>query len=506
MKNITKIFIHNLYSKKGISLIVLLLTIIVSIILISTITISVASAIDNTKITAFAKDLTQIKESTESYYMTNGQMPAVNGSVIMTKDDLATLVQDADILNQELTENNDTDAQFYTIDFTKINVTAASTGTKELDDNDIYVVAFPSMHVYYLYGLDVKNTVYYTLTADFTSLIDTNNNAINDPVTSVSETSGIKVTQINGWTNKMGVNIETEMATGEQLYMSVSGGPMKLITTTVGNNIFGFNLLSSIVNDTETMKVPTLTIAEANYIEQGTKPINERYVDIFKYKDGVQTDKLRIDLSNFSNKAPAILSVANTSSLDKNSLSISIDKSESGIKEVRYEYLTKYTDNATVVNYFSNITDFDNTYMQSKAKLATINNNSIATISAPKEVQSIKVAVIDKAGNITTFNQEIAPKLYIGYTLNNSTNAYVQLTANLYSANGIANVKFYISTDGVNYSGEQIYTLNNSASGIITQQCNPYTNITASNVYIKIIASNFNNTITETRVINIPIN
>ena len=490
-------------NKNGISLIVLILTIVVAIIIISTVIISATTEIDNTNITTFVDNLTEIQDATESYYIKNDVMPIIDGSTPMNKDELLAISRVQTILLEELTENCDLDSQFYTLDVAKIEITKVPYGNKKFGENDIFIVAYPSMNVYYPYGLNARGTTYFSITSKISNVTKIPQNQIDTSLTSVISSGSITVTKINGWANKMGVNINTTMDVDEQLYMSVSGDPNKLITTTPGENIFGFNLLSSIINDTETIKVPTLTVEEANYIELGTKPLADRYVDILKYKNSELIGKVRIDLSNFSLNLPTITSAIISSYPTINTVTLSLSSSESGIREVRYEYLNKYSEDGIITDYYEGFSDFDSTYMQSKSKTIEVKDNLSATISAPKNVQSIKIALIDKAGNINLYNQEIAPRLYLGYKLDSSNTESLQLTANMYSINGIKSITFSKSIDGINFTDEQVYTLNTTTNGVTIKQNAAYTNFLVNTAYIKMVAVNFDSTITETRVIRV---
>ncbi|MEG1363571.1 MAG: hypothetical protein RSC92_03990, partial [Clostridia bacterium] len=57
--------------KRGISLIVLVITIIITIILVSVVVIPTKNSINDSKITAFIKDLSTIEDATVSYYLSN---------------------------------------------------------------------------------------------------------------------------------------------------------------------------------------------------------------------------------------------------------------------------------------------------------------------------------------------------------------------------------------------------------------------------------------------------
>jgi hypothetical protein len=182
---------------------------------------------------------------------------------------------------------------------------------------------------------------------------------------------------------------------------------------------------------------------------------------------------------------------------------LALAASDSGISEVRYEYLKKYTETGTEADYYTGISDFDSVYMTDKGKRAKVENNLTTVISAPKNVKSIKVAIKDKAGNINLSNIEIAPKVYIGCVINKSTTRVLKLTANMYSQNGIKSVTFSRSSDGITYTDDQTYMLNTTVDGVTSMQCAPFKNSIAKIVYVKIVAANSNNTIVETRIVKV---
>lgn len=499
MKNNSKKTLYN----NGISLLVLVVTFAVLLTIVTIVIISSSKVVENTNLTKFANDLVEIEEATESYYIANGIMPTLDGSTAMDTEQLLAIANTSETLDQELKDNGDTDSQFNIIDLDKINVRKATYGNRQLGHNDVFVVAYPSMNIYYAYGMNADNNTYFSLTSKISNVTRIPVSLTNTSYTTTLSSGGIKVTKINGWANKMGVTIDVDMAIDEKLYMSVSGGLNREITTILGPNNFGFNLLSSIVANLETIKVPALTIEEANYIEAGIKPAEERYINIYKYKGSELVGNVKIDLSNFVNTLPVITDAKISSYSSINTATFTFSKTENTIKEVRYEYLTKYTDNAVVESYYENATDFDANYMKTKGKLANIINNTKTTIDAPKDVKSIKVAIVDKADNVTLYNQEIAPKLYIGYNVDNTTAPNIQPTANIYSLNGVKSVSFSVSNDGINFSNQQTYILNTTNDGVTIKKSNPFTNLKPTTTFLKIVAVNSDNTITETRIIKL---
>ncbi len=506
MKNKIKRIVNIENYKGGISLIVLVVTIVVALILISVVTISMVNSIDNANLTYFAKDLTSIQEAAESYYITNNVLPIENIPV-KTKDEVLAFCGDSAELTLEFVENSDEASKFYVLDLAKINITKIGYGNKQLDSNDIFVIAYPTMNVYYPYGLEVKDTMYFSVTSKISSITKIPEQQVDTSLTSVISSGGIVVTKYNGWANKMGVNIKVNMGATEVLYMSVGGRPNKVIDTGAGDNEFGFDLLSSIVSGTETIIVPTLDVADAEYIESGTNPLENMYVDILKYTGtGTSAElvgKVRIDLSNFSKNGATIATTTLSSYLTINTAKLTFSSSVSGISEIRYEYLIKYTEGGTLEYYYEGYTDFDSTYMKSKARKAKLQSDLTTTISAPKNVNCIKVAIIDKAGNINSEFVYISPMLYIGYSIDSGTKDLLQLTANMFSLNGIKSVTFSRSIDGINYTDPQLYTLNTTNNGLTAKQCLAYSGFTENTAYIKIVAINYDSSITETRIINI---
>ncbi len=497
-------------NKRGMSLIVLVVTIVISLILIAITTISAVSAIDDANLIIFAEDLTDIQEAVEGYYVANNIMPTIDGSTVMTKDNIMGIARKANYLEFELIENDDMTSEFYTIDLVKINLTKAAYGAKKLGANDIFVISYPSMNVYYLYGIDAKNTTSFSITSKIYDTTKVEQDEKDTSTTSVITSGGITVTKNNGWANKMGVNIEVEMsAADEELKMSVGGSNNFLIVTTLGNNKFGFDLLSTIASGNETIEVVDVESNFANLatnFELDTYPSANRYVDILKYKSAVLIGKVRIDLTNFSKNLPTIITTSTVISLytNMNTVKLFLSNSQSGIKEVRYEYVKKYSESGTIENYYTSDISFDDEYMKYKAKIAKFSDDYISIINLPKNVQKIKIALIDNAGNINMYDQLISPNVYVGYTIDSATRDSLQLTANMFSTNGILRVTFSISTNGISYSNEQVHTLNTTTSNSTTvKQCTPFTGITSDVVYVKIKALNYNSSIEVNKIIRI---
>ena len=61
--------------KNGITLIILVLTIILALILVTATTLAVGNSIDNARLAAFANDLKEVQDAVKIYYMENDFFP-----------------------------------------------------------------------------------------------------------------------------------------------------------------------------------------------------------------------------------------------------------------------------------------------------------------------------------------------------------------------------------------------------------------------------------------------
>ena len=56
---------------------------------------------------------------------------------------------------------------FYKINLSKLDIETSTRGTLVNGENDVYVVSFPSLKVYYLAGLSADSTKYFSLSSKF---------------------------------------------------------------------------------------------------------------------------------------------------------------------------------------------------------------------------------------------------------------------------------------------------------------------------------------------------
>ena len=152
-------------TKKGISMIALLITISVFLILLTVITISSDKIVNNTKKKQFAREIYEVQNLVDKYKYEKEEYPYT----ILddnTKESISIDITDDindQFKNEGVTEGDK--AKLYTIDLNKIGAENITRGIKK-DNNlkDVYAFSEKTGIVYYIKGYKVGKNVYYTLT------------------------------------------------------------------------------------------------------------------------------------------------------------------------------------------------------------------------------------------------------------------------------------------------------------------------------------------------------
>lgn len=335
--------------KKGITMVSLLTVMASMIILISVVTISSVNISNTSKKMAFASELKMIQDSVDSYKTkNNGEYPVSD----FVNVDISGLSESskAQFLNnsEEIAEDK---VFLRKVDYAKLSLVSISRGLGESDESDIYAVSTKTGKVYYVKGLNIGKTTYYTITGELQKLIMYNrkndevlaNNAI------VFETSKIE------WTNE---SITGKLKIPEEytnISISVNGS---IITT--------YDLTTN-----ENEKIYTLEIK------------NNCVIDV-KYNDEDNIEKTAsYTISNIDQTVPTI-NVDNIENSNKEKLYLNINASDmqSGIKALKYDIGKINDDEVGRVYFNSNGTE--------------IKGN---VIELEKDVRYVTIYVEDSAGN-----------------------------------------------------------------------------------------------------------
>lgn len=146
--------------KKGITLAVLIVTIIITMLLVSAIVVSYDSIKTSTKKKEFAKEIYTVQKVVDEYKFRKEKYP-----VTITVDFSIATIENEDKL-QFMNEPgyNSNEVSFKVIDLYEAGIENITRGTqKNSNTNDIYVVSENTGKVFYLKGEEIGDKVYYTL-------------------------------------------------------------------------------------------------------------------------------------------------------------------------------------------------------------------------------------------------------------------------------------------------------------------------------------------------------
>lgn len=151
--------------KRGVSLIVLGITMIVLSILAGIVVFSAKDAISISKEGNFKTNMAKIQDAAVEYYATCGVLPIKNNATALTKSELlakANLTVDKyEALSVQITANGDDAGKFYALDIEKLNI--QETVYNITKDSDVLYINDMGTCVYYITGFTAGDDVYFSL-------------------------------------------------------------------------------------------------------------------------------------------------------------------------------------------------------------------------------------------------------------------------------------------------------------------------------------------------------
>ncbi len=420
--------------KKGISLISLAITIVVLLIILSTVVVSTVSITNNSKKITFAKDLKSIEEAVASQYNTSGVLPIVNG-VEYSVDNIIALAADGEKLNLELIENadNDIDNKFYEVNLAEIGIKSTNRGNKKNGRaNDVYLVSGHNLNIYYPLGLKAGGNIYFSLTDSLikgTKISKKPNEEAGNADNILA--NGIKISKDKKiWTSEMTIMLDIDKDEGD------------VIKYSIGNNI------TEMVASTDKIILNATELISAGWTLEtwGLLAPENRKVIVRRYNSGgTKLVEVAIDIKNLDIESPTmgsdtpdIEANANENILDFSDMSDMLDTGGSGIKELKYEYITKLNSNSVDENVYNPQPTIDATYFKNNGKVV----NSDKRISIPNHIKVVSVTCIDNAGNIAS---------PVNYSIDL---AYLTKEAARDSLNDYVKEGLVLHYDGINNTGQ----------------------------------------------------
>lgn len=139
--------------KKGITVSILAITIILMFVIITTATVVGTRAIQTATYEEFLSKIQRVSNDVNEYIIKNKQIPTTNE--IVSKEGLPSG------LIAEINNNNDATNNLFVIDMTKLRTESVNLGVGTVQDMDVFIVAENTNNVYYLKGIKYKGVEYY---------------------------------------------------------------------------------------------------------------------------------------------------------------------------------------------------------------------------------------------------------------------------------------------------------------------------------------------------------
>lgn len=139
--------------KKGVSLLIVSVAIVVMLILVSSASIIGSNAINSANFEEYINVISRVSNLVNEYIVENNSLPITNE--IVSKESLGN-----EFLNQ-VDKNGDLENDFFVVDMSKINVPIIELGNGSVASKDVFIVASNSNNVYYMRGFKYKDKTYY---------------------------------------------------------------------------------------------------------------------------------------------------------------------------------------------------------------------------------------------------------------------------------------------------------------------------------------------------------
>ena len=139
--------------KKGVTMSVVLISVVVMMLIITAATVVGKTSIDTANYEEFKSSLSRVSDNVNEYYIKNKTLPVKN-EVIATN----TLEES---FRLELDRKGDLNEKLFVVDMSKISDSSITIGRGNVSSKDVFLVSETSQNIYYLKGYKFKNVIAY---------------------------------------------------------------------------------------------------------------------------------------------------------------------------------------------------------------------------------------------------------------------------------------------------------------------------------------------------------
>lgn len=384
-------------NKRGISLIMLVITIIILAILVLATVTGTTLATNNAKKVGFAEDLVSVEDNMRTLVAIDPLLSVcptvctheqifsyadISGSRVTLRNEM--------VENGEVLSNDDTQSKFRIIDLAALGASKTDRGMNNGDATDVYIYSTNTGYVYYIKGVKIGNATYHSLTED---LIDTTNittsSNISQSNTSAEQIESMRVVKnTNDYTNRLELTIETANRDGAGItYLLKIDSIQKTITLNNGKYLLGVN------NNFTAADLADKTTAT-----------------LYKKSGSTVLATATINISNLDVVPPRLTQGSVTATKKSGNIYINAEAIDtgSGIDAYYIDYMLRYRSSGIyapienqIENYYS---DMSGTNQVIKDYLKAQGEKSKDGLFATdNSLYEYRIVAVDKVGNISTY-------------------------------------------------------------------------------------------------------
>lgn len=346
--------------KQGITMTVMVITIIILTILAGTITFSVTSTINYSRLTSWVNEIAYIQDAIDEVKNSFGLTDYILDSIIINTNNIGSM----DISEQFQGETISTDSTITLriINLGMLNITNTVYGNLN-SDTDVYAISEETGRVYYIQGVEIDGKIYYTLTDALKSRFEIS-------LTNENLSSVVFVPSALGYTNKP-ITVAVKVPnTYTDIVIATSNEDIQITSRNEQEKVYIYNINENLVTGNYTVTVT--------------------------YNNGAETLTSKYEVKGYDVKAPVIQELTDENFVYKETEKGVIDylinvsaTDESGIRVMKY---TKgVIDNKDALEYFKNS---GNLIIGGKINLA--GKSSAYTIYAEDNAGNFSILVFDE--------------------------------------------------------------------------------------------------------------
>jgi len=339
--------------KQGITVTMMVITVIILIILAGTISISVYSTLNYSRLSSWANELMYIQDVVDEELNKSSILVDASDTVSVN---IGVLTDEQKVEQFEGETITDNSVELSILDLGKLDVTNTLYGNLETEE-DVYAVSLTTGRVYYAQGFEIDDTVYFTLTDGLKQRFEL--------ASTVSLNTIVFMPSKVGYTNEpIKVTVKVPQ-TFSSISISTTNEEIQISSQAVVNNLYEYTV--------------------------NTENVAGNYTVSVSYSDGAQMHTISYEVNSYDITAPVINKIGANNFVYKQTEKSTIEyitdinaTDESGIKYIKYAVGKIENDKAK--EYFSQDGNL------------VVNGN----INLDKNVTVYTIYAEDNAGNVTT--------------------------------------------------------------------------------------------------------